>query len=194
MLTFVNSKSSLNTMTMSTDQDMVLGGFADSSIRVYDTKSSNLKKTDELIGHSGPVYAVNIWQHESMMVSCSADGTIRLWSLELMSNLAAFSGHMLPVWDVSFAPNRGYYFASAGADKTARLWNVERNIPLRIMCGHSSDVEVVQWHPNCQSFATGSSDHTVILWDVSTGTSVRVFQGHETAVSLFLVHCHQARA
>ena len=82
---------------------------------------------------------------------------VRLWSLEMKSDLVAYKGHNYPVWDVEFSP-LGYYFATASHDRTARIWryatykqrfrvlicsvSTDHIFPLRILAGHLSDVEV----------------------------------------------------
>eukprot|EP00983_Pelagomonas_calceolata_P128794 1161545-Pelagomonas_calceolata.AAC.13 len=53
---------------------------------------------------------------------------------EMGVGLAAFRGHMLPVWDVAAAP-LGYHFASASADRTARVWATDNVCTLRIFAG-----------------------------------------------------------
>ena len=100
---------------------------------------------------------------EKFLFSGSGDGTVRLWSMEMQSNLVAYSGHNHPVWDVSVCP-RGFYFASASFDRTARVWTMDSAHARRIMVGHLGDVECVRWHPNCNYIATGSSDKTARLW------------------------------
>lgn len=59
----------------------------------------------------------------------------------------------------------------------------DRTYPLRIFAGHASDVDVVQWHPNCQYIATGSSDKTVRMWDILSGDCVRLFIGHHGTIT-----------
>ena len=73
------------------------------------------------------VYGVAFSPDRSQLLSCSEDGTIRLWSLQTWSCLVAYKGHMFSVWQVRFA-NTGYYFASCGHDKTARLWTTVRKM------------------------------------------------------------------
>ncbi len=108
------------------------------------------KSTRKLIGHSGPVYSVafdpvgGTASAPRHLLSSSADGTARLWSLDTLSALVSYKGHNLPVWSVKWAP-QGFYFATASADKTARLWSTERVSPLRIYAGHLSDVDVSPW-------------------------------------------------
>ena len=53
---------------------------------------------------------------------------------EMGAGLAAFKGHMLPVWDVAAGP-LGYQFASASADRTARVWVTDHVRTQRILAG-----------------------------------------------------------
>lgn len=69
------------------------------------------------------------------------------------------------------------------SDRTARLWSTERIYPLRVFAGHISDVDVVEFHPNCNYIATGSSDKSVRLWDIQTGDCVRVLTGHTGGIT-----------
>lgn len=94
-----------------------------------------------LYGHAGPVYSVSFSPDRLLLLSCSEDSTIRLWSLQIWTCVVVFKGHLSPVWDVKFSP-LGYYFASAGSDRTARLWATDNYQPLRLFAGHFSDVDV----------------------------------------------------
>lgn len=144
--------------------------------------------TRRLIGHSGPVYGVDFDPTAGSagpprhLLSCSADSTVRLWSLDTYSALVAYRGHQSAVWDVKWSP-LGTYFATAGADKTARLWSTERINPLRLYAGHLSDVDCLTFHPNSLYLATGSSDRSCRLWDVQRGACVRLFVGHQSPIS-----------
>jgi len=144
--------------------------------------------TRKLIGHSAPVYNVSFdpvggsGASPRHLLSCSADGTARLWRLDTYAALVAYRGHQYPVWDVTWGP-LGTYFATSSADRTARLWSAERIHPLRIYAGHLSDVDCVRFHPNSLYLATGSSDRTCRLWDVQRGACVRLFVGHQSPIS-----------
>ena len=189
--TFVNAQQTLNCVTMSSDASRAVAGFADSSLRIYNTNNENTSAgaaaPTVLHGHSGPVYATDFSPDDQLVISASGDGTARLWSTKLAVGLVAYQGHMLPVWDVAFAPDHGYYFATGSADRTARVWSTERTQPLRIFTGHQSDVDVVQWHPNCHFIATGSSDRSVRLWDLRSGDCVRMLMGHGAPITALAV-------
>ncbi|KAJ3721476.1 TFIID and SAGA subunit [Lentinula raphanica] len=153
--------------------------------KIKEKKGSTTRK---LIGHSGPVYSVDFdplsgsAAPPKYLLSASADGTSRLWSMDTMTNLVAFRGHENPVWDVKWSP-LGTYFATASRDRTARLWSTDRISCLRIYAGHLGDVDCVRFHPNSLYLATGSSDWTARLWDVQKGSCVRVFIGHQGPIS-----------
>ncbi|EMS49310.1 Transcription initiation factor TFIID subunit 5 [Triticum urartu] len=150
--TFLNTHNGLNCSSISNDGSLIVGGFSDSSVKVWDMAK---------IGQPAK--------------------TFRLWSTKLNANLVCYKGHNYPVWDVQFSPV-GHYFASASHDRTARIWSMDKIQPLRIMAGHLADVDCVQWHVNCNYIATGSSDKTVRLWDVQTGECIRMFIGHRSMV------------
>ncbi|CAE6383066.1 unnamed protein product [Rhizoctonia solani] len=196
----------------SQDSTLMAVGFSESYIRLWNLKGeklrgmrsdfqvtgvkdgSSLKRlrekqgstTRKLIAHSGPVYttAFDISSPSPrFLLSCSADTTTRLWSLDTLTNVSVYRGHQAPVWDVQWAGVSGGWFATGSRDRTARLWSAERVSPLRVYAGHLSDVDCVRFHPNGLYLATGSSDWTCRLWDVQKGSCVRVFIGHQGAVT-----------
>ncbi|KAK7059031.1 Transcription initiation factor TFIID subunit 5 [Paramarasmius palmivorus] len=153
--------------------------------KIKEKKGSTTRK---LIGHSGPVYSVAFdpvsgsAAPPKYLLSASADGTTRLWSMDTMTDITAYRGHENPVWDVKWSP-MGIYFATGSRDRTARLWSTDRTACLRLYAGHLGDVDCVEFHPNSLYLATGSSDWTARLWDVQRGSCVRVFLGHQGAIS-----------
>jgi len=194
------------------DSSMLAAGFSDSSVRVWSLTPKKLqrvktpteletidKESDDvsyhmmedftdfkvLHGHNGPVYAVSFSPDRHLLLSCSEDSTIRLWSLQTWTNICCYRGHCFPIWDVKFSPH-GYYFATASHDKTARLWGTDQHQPLRIFVGHITDVELVLFHPNSNYVATGSSDLSVRMWDVLNGQCVRCLKGHKNRPTCLL--------
>ncbi|GBP73856.1 Transcription initiation factor TFIID subunit 5 [Eumeta japonica] len=148
-------------------------------VRIMEERDRDTNRT--LYGHSGPVYRVGFDPYKTLLLSCSEDSTIRLWSLQLWTCLVVYRGHTWAVWDVRWSPH-GHYFASAGHDRAARLWATDHHQPLRIFAGHLADVDCILFHPNSNYIATGSSDRTVRLWDCLTGTQVRIMTGHKSPI------------
>ncbi|XP_061492088.1 transcription initiation factor TFIID subunit 5 [Rhineura floridana] len=208
--TFLNAYQGLTAADITDDSSMIVGGFADSTVRVWSVTPKKLrsvksaadlslidKESDDVLerimdektaselkilcGHSGPVYGTSFSPDRNYLLSSSEDGTIRLWSLLTFSCLVGYRGHNYPVWDTQFSPY-GYYFVSGGHDRVARLWATDHYQPLRIFAGHLADVTCTRFHPNSNYIATGSADRTVRLWDVLNGNCVRIFTGHKGPV------------
>ncbi|XP_070494188.1 transcription initiation factor TFIID subunit 5-like [Chironomus tepperi] len=217
--TLLNSLHTVTCAEIAEDSSLIAIGFSDATIKVWTmtpAKLNELKSAEQLkeidtevddilvrmlderkaetskmlLGHAGPVYNCSFTFDRSLLLSCSEDCTIRLWSLQTWTCLVVYKGHLNPVWDVKFSPH-GYYFVSCSHDKTARVWATDSPHPLRIFAGHLSDVDVCTFHPNSNYIATGSSDRTVRLWDVlSGGSHVRLMTGHKGAIySLVFSKC-----
>ncbi|KAF2723435.1 transcription initiation factor TFIID, subunit TAF5 [Polychaeton citri CBS 116435] len=211
MFTFHNTFDSVSCIEFSGDNSYAAIGTNESYIRVFSLENKPLKSpidpptyqpssSRRLVGHSAPVYALSfspsiaiapensynntVESHPRYLLSCSGDGTIRLWSLDTWTNLVVYRGHNAPVWDVRFSPH-GHYFASCSADRTARLWSTPNITPLRLFVGHDGDPEAVAWHPNGAYVFTGAGglDRTIRMWSLQTGSAVRLFTGHVGSVT-----------
>ena len=189
---------SVNCLDFSQDNLMVAAGMQESYIRVWSLDGKALpsaivqdqpSSSRRLIGHSGPVYAVSFSPSiarsdptapstaSKLLLSCSADKSVRLWSLEAWACLVIYKGHDHPVWDITWGPF-GHYFLTGSHDRTARLWSTDHISYLRLFVGHDSDVDTVCFHPNSAYVFTGSSDKMVRMWAVTNGYPVRMFTGH----------------
>ena len=169
----------------------------------------DLESSRKLIGHSDRIFALsfspvpsplpeNLVRHKEdgsipgstsegppkhhLLLSCSADRKIRLWSCHLWITLVVYTGHTRPVYDVAWHPH-GHYFASCSSDRMAMLWSMDRAGPLRFFVGHDGSVEKLAWHPNGTYLFTASNDKTVRMWDVSRGEAVRMYTGHTSPIT-----------
>lgn len=159
---------------VSEDGSSLVGGFEDSSLRLWDLRQST---TLCFRGHSGSVFAVKFSPCGRLFVSGGEDGCVRLWSLLSTSAVAVLKGHVFSVWALAFSP-QGFYFASGGADCSARVWTTDGVQAVRVFIGHLSDVTAVRLHPASQYLASASTDKTVRVWDLDIGQCVRLLAGH----------------
>ncbi|KAK0754727.1 WD40-repeat-containing domain protein [Schizothecium vesticola] len=208
MFTFHNTLGSVTCMDFSNDNQLVAMGTVDSYIRVWTLDGKPLNSAipgdghkvnnRKLIGHSGPVYGVsfgdsianlkrNIYEDEGtkpdtstkLLLSCSSDRHVRLWSLETWSCLCIYKSHDGPVFRVLWGPH-GHYFATAGWDKTVRIFTQDHISAQRLMVGHDTSVAAIAWHPNGTYVfsASDDTDKSIRMWSVVTGNCVRIFTGH----------------
>ncbi|KIX09007.1 uncharacterized protein Z518_00085 [Rhinocladiella mackenziei CBS 650.93] len=201
MYTFHNTHDSMICIDFSGDQRLVAAGFEESYIRIWTLDGSALgpnlqENSKRLIGHSGPVYDVSFNPasykpspespntDSKWLLSCSADGSIRLWNLEpdVCQCVVVYKGHVGPVWSVSWGPF-GHYFVSAGHDRTGRVWMTDKIRQVRLLAGHDDDVNVATFHPNSNYVFTASSDKTVRMWSINNGNAVRMFTGHTAMIT-----------
>uniref|UniRef100_A0A8R1TJ89 TFIID subunit TAF5 NTD2 domain-containing protein n=1 Tax=Onchocerca volvulus TaxID=6282 RepID=A0A8R1TJ89_ONCVO len=209
LYTVLNSPGGLTASDIAEDSGALALGFGNSRIQVHALNEENFrpyKKIDQLElieqeaedaldqvyddseastsltfqGHNGPVYSLSFSPDKRLLLSSSRDGTVRLWSLAIRSNVVVYR-HAAPIWEVQFCP-RSYYFATGSADGAAMLWTTDRLQPLRIFSDALSDVTCIDFHPNCNYFAGGSDDRYVRVWDVLSGTCVRCFAGHKGSI------------
>ncbi|TKW57736.1 Transcription initiation factor TFIID subunit 5 [Colletotrichum tanaceti] len=167
-----------------------------------DFKFNNRK----LIGHSAQVFSVSfsdaiakldhapfgeegksegpIETSSKLLLSCSADGTVRIWSLDIWACVCVYKGHDGPVMRAEWGPH-GHYFLTGGWDKTARVWMQDHASAQRILVGHDSSISAVAWHPNGTYVfsASDETDKSIRMWSVITGQCVRVFTGHTDYIS-----------
>ncbi|KAI0904838.1 WD domain-containing protein [Ustulina deusta] len=213
MFTFHNHLGSFSCIDFSKDQELVAVGTTESYIRVWSLDGKSLKSSlppekdmkvnnRKLIGHSAPVYSVafsdaisnidrNLYEGEQkpetdskLLLSCSADGQVRLWSLDIWACLCIYKGHDGPVTSLSWSPH-GHYFVTGGWDKTVRIWAQDHASAIRLLVGHDTPVSTVAWHPN-GTYVFSSSDETdksIRMWAMARGECVRVFTGHTDYIS-----------
>ncbi len=119
-----------------------------------------------LRGHAGSVYDAIFLPDDKLIVSVSEDATVRLWDKSNGAGLAAYHGHLYPIWCVA-GDTIGITFATGSMDRTARLWQPDIPHPLRVFVGHEGDVDCITFHPNGAYVLTGSCDRTVRMWTSS---------------------------
>jgi WD40 repeat protein len=130
-------------------------------VLIWDLTGKELIRT--ISGHTKQVYAVEFSPDGRWLVSCSTDGTARLWDAESFE-LAAVLTHGGNVYDASFNPD-GMRLATACADNTVRLWDLKTFREVAELRGHETYVHSVSWSPDGNRLVTGSGDKTVRIWD-----------------------------
>ncbi|GIX98030.1 hypothetical protein CDAR_297701 [Caerostris darwini] len=173
------------------DPNVLKSGEAENESKLYRTDldsskegfSSNLSfgSSHKFKGHYGSVSGLAYTPFDSVLLSCSKDATVRVWSIKDFKSLHVYSDDDYPIWDIT-ACDFYAYFLTGSMNRTASLWSFERSTPVRIFPGHSFGVKCVRFHPNCKFIATASAK-TLHMWSMQNGQSLRKFSGHEACIN-----------
>jgi len=123
-----------------------------------------------------------------MLVSGSADCTVRVWDVVNKKQVAALEGHtagvecMVVVGGGSSSGNGGARVVSGSWDGTVRVWDVDNQSVVRVLTGHAAGVECLTVVDSGSSggggtlVVSGGWNDTVRSWSIDNGTSERAWR------------------
>ncbi len=157
-------------MCLQFDDNMLVTGSYDTTIRVWDVASATLVRT--LCGHERGVRALMF--DDSKLISGSMDRTIRIWNYRTGECISELRGHTEGVTCLHFDST---LLASGSADNTIKIWNFETKNCFTLR-GHTDWVNCVRIHSPSQTLFSAGDDTTIQMWDLNTKKCVRIFHGH----------------
>ncbi|OJD24388.1 hypothetical protein ACJ73_04252 [Blastomyces percursus] len=136
-----------------------------------------------LKGHQLGVSAVKFSPDGSMIASCSADATIKIWDTTSGRLIHTFEGHLAGISTISWSPD-GTVIASGSDDKSIRLWHVPTGKPHpNPFLGHHNYIYSIAFSPKGNMLVSGSYDEAVYLWDVRSSRLMRSLPAHSDPVA-----------
>lgn len=142
-----------------------------------------LRKAEiSFIGHFAGVNGL-AFAPGGVLVSTSADSTLRLWEARSGRELRRLSPEQAPasaplftssVETLSWSPT-GDRLASGHTDYTIRIWEAPGGAitQTHILTGHQNIIASLDWAANGRFIASGSYDNTTRIWDAATGELVQ---------------------
>jgi WD40 repeat protein len=137
-----------------------------------------------LQGHTESVTSVAVTADTRLIISGSADKTIRIWNLQSGECLRILEGHTDCVSDVSITPD-GHFVVSASKDKTLRMWDLSEG-SCYILNGHKFSVDSVAIDMNAQIAVSASFDGKLGIcgiWDLKKHCASSRLDGHSGPVT-----------
>jgi WD40 repeat protein len=168
------SKSEVSTVLFSTDGKRLLTAERhrvgpQSDVRVWEVVSG--KELTACQGHGQMVTGAALSTDERMAVTCSLDGTVRLWEMTTCRERACFRPGEGEVYSIALAP-RGRVLAVAYTTGKVFLVDCGTGETIAALPGHAKPAQVVAFSPDGATLASGSQDQTIKLWNVATYTKI----------------------
>jgi serine/threonine protein kinase len=172
-------KATVSSVTFSPNQEFLISGSADGTVRVYETSRGELKWSAN--ADVGPVWALSVSRENKLVAAAGENGLIRLFALESGNVLSTLRTHSSPIYAVVFSP-AGTYLASADDSGTIALWDYQKGTASGRWNAHNTAVRALAFAPNGSQVASGSEDQSVRVWNVSDGALLKVLTGHRSVV------------
>ncbi|ORZ39656.1 WD40-repeat-containing domain protein [Catenaria anguillulae PL171] len=170
---------------------ILAAGSTDHLVRLIDVNHASVI---ELAGHQGGVNQVSWDPSRTLLASCSDDGTIRIWSQDVVSQsstgqrqprvvLQGHEGEVITMdWNPN-PPNGAAQIASVGTDRVVRIWDVATGSCIYAMDRHVQAHCVLAYSPDGKYLVCGSDDRYMYVW-TSTAQLVRSFYACSEIVDL----------
>jgi WD40 repeat protein len=178
---------SVISVAFSPDDDMLVCGFEDGTVRVWDVQTSGIVHSFE--GHVEEVFSTVFSPCGSMIVSGSGDKMVRIWDMSLGCCKCVLTGHSDWVRAVCWS-GTGDRVISGSEDASVRVWDVSMQTCLLILRGHTdSGVTSVACSFDSSLVASGCKDGTVKVYDARSGDVLHSISTNDPIYSVqFPIH------
>ncbi|CAK9180205.1 unnamed protein product [Ilex paraguariensis] len=179
------NKPGILSMDIYHSKDIIATGGVDTNAVVFDRPSGQILST--LGGHSKKVTSVKFVAEGEVVVTGSADKTVRLWQSSENGNYDCrqiLKDHTAEVQAVTIHATNNY-FVTASLDNTWCFYELSSGLCLTQVADSSGSEGYTSaaFHPDGLILGTGTSGALVKIWDVKSQASVARFDGHVGAVN-----------
>ncbi|KAH0641257.1 hypothetical protein KY285_037843 [Solanum tuberosum] len=166
-------------------KDIIATGGVDSNAVIFDRPSGQIIST--LSGHSKRVTSVKFAAEGELVVSGSADKTVRVWQSSENGNYDCrhvLKDHTAEVQAVTVHATNNY-FVTASLDSTWCFYDLASGLCLAQVAdaSESEGYTSAAFHPDGLILGTGTSGSLVKIWDVKSQANVAKFDGHVGSVT-----------
>lgn len=154
-------------LRFSPDARLLAVSLLDNTVKVFFTDS--LKLFLNLYGHKLPVLNMDISFDSRLIVTCSADKTVRLWGLDFGDCHKSFLAHEDSIMAVAFVPtNRdqnGHNFFSASKDRVIKYWDGDKFEHIQKLTGHHGEIWALTISRSGEFIVSASHDKSIRIWE-----------------------------
>jgi hypothetical protein len=169
-LEFAGHEGSVSSCKLSKCNGYLFSCSEDKTAMLWDLDSGQCMKT--YVGHTKILNDCDIhinferYTRNLSLLTCSGDGTLRLWNGIDTNAQVVIKGHSQAVYRCSFSPN-GRAIVSCSEDKTIRTWMYPEGYLLYVFTGHMSPVTTVRYSPTGRYLISGSDygERKILVWN-----------------------------
>ncbi|KAJ5816238.1 Small-subunit processome Utp12 [Penicillium robsamsonii] len=153
-------------LRFSPDSRLLAVSLLDNTVKVFFVDS--LKLFLNLYGHKLPVLSMDISYDSKLIVTCSADKTVRLWGLDFGDCHKAFLAHEDSIMAVAFVPHNkdgnGHNFFSASKDRIIKYWDGDKFEQIQRLVGHHGEIWALAMSHTGDFIVSASHDKSIRIW------------------------------
>ncbi|XP_067104219.1 F-box and WD repeat domain-containing 11-A-like [Osmerus mordax] len=171
------SENSKGVYCLQYDDDKIISGLRDNSIKIWDKQSLECLKI--LTGHTGSVLCLQY--DERVIVTGSSDSTVRVWDVASGEVLNTLIHHNEAVLHLRFSNG---LMVTCSKDRSIAVWDMASATDIslrRVLVGHRAAVNVVDFDD--KYIVSASGDRTIKVWSTSTCEFVRTLNGHKRGIA-----------
>jgi WD40 repeat protein len=116
---------------------------------------------------------------EERLVTCSEDGTVRIWNVENGEQEGMAMEHNGWVYCVAVTRD-GKRILSGGDEEVLRVWNAETHQPITEWRGHEATVCCIAMAPNDELVASGDHEGRIIIREMNLKEDGRIKHALDT--------------
>ncbi|XP_076961177.1 pre-mRNA-processing factor 19-like [Bidens hawaiensis] len=179
------NKAGILSIDIHQSKDLIATGGVDTNAVVFNRSSGEILST--LSGHSKKVSSVKFVADGELIVTGSADKTVRVWQGSENGNYDCkhvLKDHTAEVQAVTIHATNNY-FVTASLDSSWCFYDLSSSLCLtQVEDSSASDgYTSAAFHPDGLILGTGTSGSVVKIWDVKSQANVARFDGHVGAVT-----------
>lgn len=181
--------SPVRSMVWSHGEGWMVTGDHSGFIKYWQSNMNNVKMYQ---AHKEAVRGISFSPSDSKIVTCSDDGTLRIFDFYRCQEERILRGHGADVKCVQWHPTKALIVSgSKDNQQPIKLWDPKSGTALSTLHAHKSTVMDLKWNDNGNWLITASRDHLLKLFDIrKLGTELQVFRGHKKEASSVVWHPH----
>jgi periodic tryptophan protein 2 len=157
--------SQVNTLCYTADGQTIITGGEDGKVKLWNTSTGFCFIT--FPQHTAPITGVSYCASNNIVLSSSADGTVRAFDLLRYKNFRTFTSPQPTQFTSCAVDATGEIVIAAAHDPfEIYIWSVQTGKLLDVLTGHEGPISCLALSSSLSLLASSSWDKTVRIWDI----------------------------